>query len=377
MKQLLAYAMFAGGMIGVGIFGLPYVLVRAGVLPTFLLTIVVLIIAWVSHLAYADVVLRTKGKKRLPGYIGTYLGKPGFLLTAVTNILGFIGALLAYAIVGGSFVSLLLAPWAHITPQTATLLYLAAGAVILLRGVKQLPVIQLLILALFLVTLVVLGGATLPLLSWGNLPALGQGSERLLPYGVLLFAFWGLALIPELIEMSGRRRQAVRRVLAWTLVTAAVAYALFVIMIAGVSGQKTTEDALSGIAGITGPSVLLFSAFFGILTTFSSFLALGLTLIRTLVYDFHLRPFSAWSIAIASPLVLFLLGVHQFVRVLSVTGAIFIGLEGILVLVMFWVAQQGRSQRGNPLGSPVVLAALGVLLLSGVVAEVVRVLGEG
>ena len=367
--------MFAGGVIGVGVFGLPYVLIRAGLLPTLLLTVLVLLIVWVSHLAYAEVVLRTKGKKRLPGYVGTYLGKSGFLLAAVANVLGFIGALLAYGIVGGHFVSLAIAPWVHIAPGMATLLYFAVGAVILLWGVKQLPAIQLVIVGLFLVTLVVLGGATFPQFSANELPIIGPSSERLLPYGVLLFAFWGLALIPELMELSGRRMGAVRRVLAWSIVTATVTYALFAIMVAGVSGRETTEDALLGIAGTVGPGVLLLSAFFGILTTFSSFLALGLTLIRTLMYDFRLRSFSAWSLAIASPVALYLLGVQQFVRVLSVTGAVFVGLEGLLVLATFWVMKRGRSREGGALASPVLLAVLSVLLLGGVVAEVVRVLG--
>jgi tyrosine-specific transport protein len=374
MKQLLAYAMFAGGVIGVGVFGLPYALVQAGLLPTLVLGLVVVVIVWVSHLAYADVILRTKGKKRLPGYIGTYLGTPSFLMAATINVLGLVGALLAYGIVGGNFVSLFLAPVLQIPSSLATLVYFACGALLLLRGVRQLAVMQLIILALFLVTLVFLGVGTAPHFSWGNLPLLGAREQMAVPYGVLLFAFWGLSLIPELVEMSGRNWAAVRQVLAWSLATAALTFALFAVMIGGVSAQGTSEDALSGIATVLRGGVVLLGAFFGILTTFSSFIALGLTLIRTLVYDFHLRSFLAWVLAMAAPLGLYLLGVQQFIRVLSVTGAIFIGLEGLLVLLMFWVSKPDRSKRLRVLASPVLLATLGVFILIGVGIGVARTL---
>jgi amino acid permease len=375
-RILLPYALFAGGIIGVGVFGLPYVLTHAGLWSFLLVGGVIGLIVWVSHVAFADVVLATKGHKRLPGYAREYLGLSGEIIAVVGNILGLVGALLAYLIAGGLFLSLFLRPFVTMSAGIATLIYFAVGALILLRGVRSLPVLQLAMVALFFVTLVILGVGLAPDFSPHRVAFAGSVRDAFLPYGVLLFAFWGLSLVPEIVEMTRRSARRTRQVLAWGFLTAAVTYGVFAILVGGATGSATTEDALSGLATLDGGGVLLLAAFFGILTTFSSFLALGLNLIHTLQYDFHFRPMLAWGAAMTVPIALYILGVQQFVTTLSVTGAVFLGIEGVVVLAIAWRAGV-HAKRHSILQSPASLCALAILLFAGVVGEILRVLSTG
>ena len=100
---LKALAVFLGTVIGVGIFGLPFVAMKAGffvvVLYFVLIAIFVISINWL----YAKVVLGTKGIHRLPGYVGQYLSPFWQKLVFLVVSLGLFGSLLAYLIIGGQF----------------------------------------------------------------------------------------------------------------------------------------------------------------------------------------------------------------------------------------------------------------------------------
>lgn len=375
MKRfLLSYGLFAGGVIGVGVFALPAVVVRAG-LPAFLLHLgVVTLLAWWIHRWYLTVVVSTRGRHRLPGYARLYLGTPAYFLTAAANLLGFVGALVAYLVAGGTFLRLLLAPLAPLSDALAIGLYLLPGALLLLWGLRALPSSELVILGLFLLVLFVLPLIAGDRLALARVPLTGARDAAFLPYGVLLFALWGLSLVPETAELAGRDERRALRVLSVGLATAVVAYFLFALLIAGITGEATTEDALTGLQAVLGDGIVVLTLVFGILTTFSSYLALGLTLLRTLMLDFRVPRFAAWAATIFVPSVLVFAGAPSLLLVLGLTGAVFLGIEGLVVLALRAQLLRKRGERGRAprWGLPVALAGVGALLVVGVVGELVR-----
>jgi amino acid permease len=377
-KTLKAYAIYTGGMIGVGIFGIPYALMRSGAWPTLVTGAVVICMTFMIHLFAVEVILMAKGKRQLPGYIGLYLGKTGKVLETIACVGGSVGALLAYLIVGGSFLVLFLSHFFVITPITATLIYFVCASSIVLWGKQGHPVVHMIIYGLFVVVLLVLIWFSVSLFSPQNIPLIGNGllTPFLLPYGVLLFAFWGVALTPELVELTQGNRKIIRKALVYGFATALISYVIFSILIVGISGVNTTEDAIGGLRnfGAVGQVVIMFGALFGVLTTFSSFLSVGRTLKRTMIYDFKFSNLGAWAIAMGLPLLLFVAGVNGFVKVLGVTGAVFLGLEGILVVLAYWVANFGSSKRSNAFASRKLLFVFGALLTVGVVVEILRVM---
>src|SRR3989338_7927286 len=100
---LQSTATLIGMIVGVGIFGVPYVVAQVGFVPglAWILGIGLLILA--VHLLYGEVVTATSGRHRLPGYAERYLGRPFKHILAIAEVLGYWGASVAYIIVGGRF----------------------------------------------------------------------------------------------------------------------------------------------------------------------------------------------------------------------------------------------------------------------------------
>ncbi|MBC7074043.1 hypothetical protein H5T58_01495, partial [Candidatus Parcubacteria bacterium] len=75
--------------------------------------------------------------------------------------------------------------------------------------------------------------------------------------------------------------------------------------------------------------------FFGFLTTITSFVTIGLTAKKIFWFDLKLNKNLAFLITTLSPLILFFLGFRTFIPIISFLGAILLGIEGILVLIMY------------------------------------------
>jgi len=374
MKRLIAsYAMFAGGMIGVGLFGIPYAVVKVGLVPAIIIGIVVTLLALVIHLIFAELISVTKGRRQLPGYVGLYLGPTGKVIATVANIFGSMGTLLAYLLAGGVFLSIIFSPFFSISPQVATIIYFFIVAFILLKETRALDWLQFVIVVLFAVVLVFLASASRGSFSWTNIYLPADLNQLLLPYGVLLFSFWGLSLVPELVDTNKRQWRPVFWSICLSFLTALVCYVVFTVIVVGISGVNTTQEAVVGIQGKVGKEVYWLAAFFGFLATFSSFIAFGHTLKRTLVLDFKIPPLFSWLIAVGLPFFLYLMGFQQFVLILGLTGAVFSGTEGLLVVLSYWVSKSRRKKDFINFRSPAVLATVAGLLVIGVLAEIAHV----
>lgn len=369
---LRAYGFFTGGVIGVGVFSLPFVLMRTGLLVFTGYLLFVGALAWWVHTRYLSVVAREPGRHRLPGYVRRRLGGRWHLIVSAAHLLGLFGALVAYIIAGGTFLRLLVGA-TDLPVSLAMFFYILPGAVVLLLGLRTLPAAELIILGFFLLILLFLPLASLSHLDVARLPLGGDPSLAFLPYGILLFSYWGLSLVPETYELAGRRRRATRAVLAVGLLTAAVAYGVFGVLVASLTGAGTTEDALTGLRLALGSGAVLLVLAFGLLTTGSSYLALGLTLQRTLQLDFRVPRVVAWGLTVVAPYLLVIAGVRHLLPVLALTGAVFLGIEGIAVVAMSWPVHRGRVRKGKSF-TRVALAVTVLLLLVGVVGELARLL---
>ncbi|MBU3925149.1 hypothetical protein KJ854_04405, partial [Patescibacteria group bacterium] len=102
-----AISMLVGAIIGAGIFGLPYVAAKSGLVLTLVFLAVLTAITVLMHLLYGEIVLRTNGQHRMVGYANIYLGKRGKIISSVSAIVGTYAAILAYLILGGIFLFVL------------------------------------------------------------------------------------------------------------------------------------------------------------------------------------------------------------------------------------------------------------------------------
>ena len=110
MKLIYAIATLSGTIIGVGLFALPYVTLKVGfwVILGYFLVLGALVI--LIHSFFGELALKTPDFKRLPGFAKIYLGNWGEKIALISTILGIFGAILAYLIVGGEFLTELFLP---------------------------------------------------------------------------------------------------------------------------------------------------------------------------------------------------------------------------------------------------------------------------
>ncbi len=211
-KIICSISIISGTAIGAGLFALPYLTLKVGPFIMLAYLIVVGLIAILIHSFFGELALKTKDFIRLPGFALEYLGKWGYRISLFTGIFGLFGACLAYLILGGEFLQALAFPFFGGSALLYTLIYFGVGASIIFLGVKAVDKVQLWGLILFFLTLIAIFYRGQPYLNLSNLSISEiDYSSLFLPYGVVLFSLWGLALIPEAEELLDDKRQYLKK----------------------------------------------------------------------------------------------------------------------------------------------------------------------
>lgn len=350
---IYALSTLSGTIIGVGFFALPYITLKVGVWIMLAYFLVLGSITILIHLFFGELSLKTPDFKRLPSFAKIHLGEWAKNLAIISTILGLFGAILAYLLVGGEFLENLFSPIFGGNNLLFTLIYFVIGAVLIYFGTKAISKIELWGLILFLVVLILIFFQARNSIRIENLFLFGHRDSGFgnlfLPYGPILFSLWGAALIPEAEEMLGEKKYLLKKIIPFAILIPAVVYLFFIFLVLGVTGFQTTESAMTGLRNFLGGRVVSLGLFFGVLTTFTSFIALGLTLKKVLWYDLKMDKNLAWALTCFVPLILFLAGIKSFISVISFVGGIMLGIDGILILLMYKKIRPERKVLVYPL----------------------------
>jgi len=171
-----------------------------------------------------------------------------------------------------------------------------------------------------------------------------EPSNIFLPYGVILFSIAGISLIPEAREILAEKSKQLKSVIIVGSLIPILTYVAFIILVFGVNGPATTQDALTGLESVLGQQILIAGFIFGIITTFTSFLTIGLTLKKIFWYDFKFTHFNAWIVASFVPLVLYFAGIQNFIAIIAFTGAVTLGVDSIMTFLIYLKARK-KGQR--------------------------------
>ena len=339
---VLSVSTLSGTIIGVGIFALPYITLQVGfwiMFGYFLFSATVIILI---HLFFGELALKTPDLKRFPGFAKIYLGNWGEKVAGIASILGIFGAILAYFIVGGEFLTEMLSPIFGGSNLLYTLFYFIIGAGLIYFGINAIAQVEFWGLVLFFLALILMFFKGFSQIQIQNLFPKPDFSKFFLPYGPLIFSLWGTSLIPEVEEMLGKNKKLIKKVIFISILIPVLVYLLFIFLVLGITGFQTTESALTGLRSFLGGGIVSLAIFCGVVTTFTSFIALGLTLRNVFLYDLKMNKNLAWAITCFVPLILFLSGIKSFISVISFLGGVMLGLEGILILIMY---QKIRPER--------------------------------
>jgi tyrosine-specific transport protein len=363
-KFIYALATFIGTVIGVGLFGLPYVASRSGFLIFLLYLVGMSFLAIVIHVFYAEVSVKTKELHRLPGYANIYFGSSAKRAAFILQVLSLLGALLAYLIVGGQFLAALFNGSVYLY----TFIFFLLGAWLIWRGPKSIGAIELILLGIFICIIIILffGGAVK--INLNNLATVHL-NNFFVPYGVILFALWGTSIIPDVKEMVEGQRRQLRTIIIGGIAACFLVYLLFSIVVLGITGSQTSQEAIAGLRNNLGHWVVIIGLIAGIIATFTSFITLGLTLEKTFRYDYGMTKWPAWSITCAIPLVLFIIGLKDFINVISLNGAVMLALEAVMITLMYLKIKRRSITAGYKKLKFWGIMIIGLLLL-GVLLEI-------
>jgi len=345
-----AIAVLVGTIIGAGVFTLPYVAVRSGLLIAVGWLIIVSFVIIYLHLAFGEVILRTKKDFRLPGYIGYYLNSSAKKFVLLITFLTFSFSLLIYLLLGSQFLGVILnSLWPDFSfPQGLLVffLWLCFSLTVLSksRGVSKINFY--LSFALLILFLIIIGFA-LPHFNSENINLFNFTNHWnwLIPYGAVFFALSGMVAIPEaakVLEKRGEKREKLKKVIIIGTLIPAFCYLAFILTVVGVSGSSTTMEAIQGLKGILGNSIILLGAGLGFLAVATSYLVFASYIKNSFINDFKWSYFISHFLVVVGPLLLYLLRLENLVKLISFTGGMLGGFEGImLILVLRKAKQQG------------------------------------
>jgi len=335
-KFYFALATLIGTIVGAGVFGIPYVISKSGIILGLFYFLILGGAVLLLHLFFGEIVLRTKEKHRLVGYSQKYLGNWGKILITISTILGATGALLAYIIIGGNFLKILFSPWLNLDSFYFSLFFWLILVYFIFRGIKLIAPTELLTNLIFFLIVFLIIFFALPKINFQNFTLINL-PNFFLPYGVILFALAGWTAIPEIGEIlkTAEERGKYKKVIISTTLIVVFFYLLFTLTVVGVSGDRTSPEALQGLIPLLGQKIIFFGALAAVITLADSFLVIGLYLRNTLIYDYKFPKWISTSFSTGLPLILFLVGFRGFVETIGFVGTLIGVIEGIIIVLIF------------------------------------------
>ncbi|MFH1246439.1 MAG: hypothetical protein V1489_01525 [Candidatus Liptonbacteria bacterium] len=323
-----AIGLLVANTIGAGIFALPYV-AKTGGWGTFFVYLVGLgIILLFVHGLYGRALDRTSEHHRLTGLVHLYLPKR-VLSAAVVSILGgLLLTLVAYIVLGASFVKIL---FPGISLATAMALMWLAGSLPLLLRLKKMVALEFLgTSAMAAIILVILFFSRSPSALFSGVAF--NSSNIFFPFGPLLFALAGWTAIGPMREYErnvGFENHPKFSSIVWGTVAVVVLYGMFVVGIFG-SASNIVPDTLSGLAGWPALMIKLL-ALFGLAAIWTSYIPASEEVRDSLERDFKWHA-GAITFTLFMPILMIVVGLTNFFSVVSLAGGIFLAAQYIFII---------------------------------------------
>ena len=367
-KTFTAVSILIGTIIGAGVLGIPYVVMRSGFSIGVFHLILVFIIMTITMLYLGEIGLRTKKNHQLTGYASLYLGKKGKLIMIIAFAFGIYSAMVAYLIGEGESLSHIFFNNASYTLHFGIAFWLFLSFLNYF-GMKALESGEKYGISLIIILII-----SIVIFTWNKIDVSNltytNPSNFFIPFGVIVFAYLGFSAVPQLERALNKHKKLTKSSIIIANILVLIIYTIFAAVVLGFKGSSTPEIATIALGKIF---IIL-----GMLTIFTSHLALSIALIETLRYDYYINKNKAWLITIIPPLIAFILleflNIGSFTKVLGIGGIISGGLEAILILLMVKHAKtkgQRRPEYSIPYHS-IIIWILAILFIIGAVFEIMN-----
>ena len=342
-RYFQAIAVMVGYIVGVGMFGLPYLTVRAGWIVFAILLIVLGLAQYFVQLIYANMIVISRSFHRLPGYVEKYLGLKGKWSVFAAKLIGNYGALLAYIIISSIFLRQLLNPFLGENLILYASIIVAIEAIIVFKGIRAISKAELYMSALLFFVVCLMAYKGKDIIDMKNYLAI-DWKNILLPYGVMLVALDGNGSLPIVGRLIKKDAVLFKSVIRASMIISSLILVLFVFVVVGVSGVNTTPDALVGVQQIFTNGVITLALIFGLFSIMTSIIGVAESIKETFWWDFKVNKTVSWALAVFIPYILYLIGITDLIGVVSFIGAVGGGFCAIVMLIVFLKIKKKKSK---------------------------------
>ncbi|MBD3311534.1 MAG: amino acid permease [Candidatus Magasanikbacteria bacterium] len=363
-------ALIVSATVGAGILSIPYAVAKIGLLYGLLYIFGLGILMMGLNLLIGEIAIRTRKKLQLVGYAEKYLGPWGkWLMMILAYIMSF-SVLTVYIIGQGETISAILGGPDFLW----SVVFWFLGSIIIIIGIRTVKKVELILTLIILFIVIYIACISTPFIEL-TLIKLPNFATLLLPYGVILFAYSGVAAIPEAEALLEKKKDSFKKAIIIAGLINIFIYTVFTLAIVGVTGDRTTEIATIGLGRELGRQVLIFGNLFAFFAMATSFLLNGLALRDSLSWDLKLGKVLPVMAVVLVPITIFLLGVRSFIATIDVVGGVFISLQMLLLILIYWRAKQkgdlpvGRYKLHH---SAILVALLLIALSVGTVYSVAK-----
>lgn len=316
-----------GTVVGAGIFGLPAIFAYVGFWHGTFLFFCVTLLALTIHLFFSELILSVRQNRQTAGYLQASLGHRWKWIAFGVIFLKRATTLLAYVILGGEFLTLLIRQ----APQAEwfwAFIFWMVGALIVFKGLRAVATAEreltAVLLGFMLFSVVILAPFIRIPAPVFSIPDTGFFTG----FGVMFFSLLGLSVLPEASRLVRRSRIKLQRGIFIGIGVSAFVSWLFGMAIAqtypGVSGASDILRAFPPIFWWLIPSV-------GLLAVGTSFLTSMQSLKNMIRFDGGLPRTVSWAIAAGVPLFLYLFVSRNFLETIGFSGAVLSSFMGILI----------------------------------------------
>lgn len=341
-NNIIPAALLAGTIIGAGIFALPYVSIKAGIVIALISMGLFTALMISIHTMYADVVVDIGHEHRFAGIAQRYMGKKGYVAAIAMTIVHMMFVLAIYILFAQGFLGTLLSQeWA----LYGAIIFWALGSITMYLSVKAVSIIETIAVIGIIAVVGIIMWYGAPNIQLEKVPLIGESFAYVfIPFGVLLFALNGRPAIPGVVSycvQAKESKKTMRRIIITGTIVAGVVYAFFIVGVVG-SSDYITQDALSGLTAlpqwVKGLLVLL-----GILAVITSYIAVAQDVRKSLQHDVRFSKWGALILTATLPLGIYMLRLGSLVELLEIAGGLFVSFEGLMIIRM-WKKHKKQSK---------------------------------
>ncbi|MBN2015790.1 hypothetical protein JW766_03065 [Candidatus Dojkabacteria bacterium] len=363
-KQVNAVLTIIAGTIGVGFLALPYSIHKFGTWGGVIVLVIVGFLTLVTNFTYSDIITSDKGNRQIPGYTKKYLGSlPAHIITVII-IFGSLGILLAYGLISGSALKVILSSVGiRLSAQFLGLVFVVICILVMRYGMQMIAKVSSWAVVALIYAMVILIIVSLPNASFSNTSNL-DFSQFSLVFGVSVFAMYSAGTVPVIDEIIGYNRQKYRKVVLAATLSILVIYIVFSLTLSLSFGSDLTSELVDSFK-----SELKFASWvlsiLTLLATFTSFILVANNIKEVLNYDYKVKNRVCIFLILAVLIWALILNISDFETLVSTVGNLSLALQSLAIFAIWFKSRQSKN-----LLYKILVAGSGAILVLSIILQI-------